>query len=110
MKYYAKYMIDLCVPWPDESFLSFERSAKGFCSLVHEWGSNSATFIERQRFCFLSNFMSKGHQSSHNKTAATAWCQRNTDWWSEMKTAKHDTSPLAKAMDKATDLDDEAAG
>ncbi len=27
-----------------------------------------------------------------------------------MKTAKHDTFPLAKAMDKATDLDDEAAG
>jgi hypothetical protein len=54
--------------------------------------------------------MSKGHQSSHNKTAATAWHQRNTDWWSEMKMAKHDTSPLAKAMDNATDLDDEAAG
>jgi hypothetical protein len=61
-------------------------------------------------FCFLSNFMSKGHQSSHNKTAATAWRQRNTDWWSEMKMAKHDTFLLAKAMDKATDLDNEAAG
>jgi hypothetical protein len=54
--------------------------------------------------------MSKGHQSSHNKTAATAWHQPNTDWWSEMKMAKHDTFPLAKAMDKATDLDDGAAG
>jgi hypothetical protein len=54
--------------------------------------------------------MSKVHQSSHNKTAATVWRQRNTDWWSEMKTAKHDTFPLAKAMDKATDLDDKAAG
>jgi hypothetical protein len=32
------------------------------------------------------------------------------DWWSEMKMSKHDTSPLEKAMDKATDLDDEAAG
>ncbi len=47
---------------------------------------------------------------TNNKTAATAWRQRNTDWWSEMKTAKHDTFPLAKAMDKATDLDDKAAG
>jgi hypothetical protein len=26
-----------------------------------------------------------------------------------MKTAKHDTSPLAKAMDKATDLNDKTA-
>jgi hypothetical protein len=54
--------------------------------------------------------MSEGHQISHNKTAATAWHQRNTDWCSEMKTAKHDTSPLAKVMDKATDLDDKAGG
>jgi hypothetical protein len=53
--------------------------------------------------------MSKGHQSSHNKTTATVWRQRNTNWWSEMKTEKHDTSPLAKAMDKATDLDGKAA-
>jgi hypothetical protein len=110
MKYYAEYLINLCVPWLDESLPSFERSAEGFCLLVHAWSSKSATFIERQRFHFLSNFMSKEHQSSHNKTAATAWCQHNTDWWSEMKTAKHDTSPLAKAMDKATDLDDEATG
>jgi hypothetical protein len=110
MKYYAEYLIDLCVPWPDESLPFFERSAKGFCLLVHVWSSKSATFIECQHFCFLSNFMSKGYQSSHNKTAATAWRQHNTNWWSEMKTAKHDTSPLAKAMGKATDLDDEAAG
>jgi hypothetical protein len=110
MKYYTEYLIDLCVPWSDESFPSFERSAKGFCLLIHAWSSKSLTFIERQRYCFLSKFMSKGHQSSHNKTAATAWCQRNAGWWSEMKTAKHDTSLFAKAMDKATNLDDEAAG
>ncbi len=109
MKYYAEYLINLCLPWSDESLPSFERSAEGFCSLVHAWSSKLATFIERQRFHFLSNFMSKGHQSSHKKTAATVWRQCNTDWWSEMKTAKHDTSPLAKAMDKATDLDDKAA-
>jgi len=27
MKYYSKYLIDLCVPWSDESELLFERSA-----------------------------------------------------------------------------------
>jgi hypothetical protein len=54
--------------------------------------------------------MSKGHQSSHNETTATVWRQRNADWWSEIKMAKHDTSPSAKAMDKATDLDDKATG
>jgi hypothetical protein len=110
MKYYAEYLINLCVPCSDESSPSFERSAKGFCLLVHAWSSKSATFIERQCFCFLSNFRSKGHQSSHNETFATAWRQRNAGWWSEMKTSKHDTSLSAKAMDKATNLNDEAAG
>jgi hypothetical protein len=72
MKYYSEYVIGLCVPWPDEFLPSFERSDEGFCSLVHAWSSKSASFIERQRFRFLSNFMSKGHRSSHNKTTATA--------------------------------------
>jgi hypothetical protein len=70
MKYYSKYLIDICVPWSDESKLLFERSAKGFCLLVNAWNRNSATFIEGQRYCFLSNFMSKGHRSSHNEIAS----------------------------------------
>ncbi len=92
MKYYAKYLIDLCVPWTDESLPSFERTPEGFCSLVNTWNSKSATFIERQRFGFLSRFMSKGHQNSHNKTATTAWRQRNADWWSKIKTTKNNNS------------------
>ncbi len=35
IKYYAEYLINLCVPWPDESLPFIERSAKGFCLLVH---------------------------------------------------------------------------
>jgi hypothetical protein len=87
MKYYSKYLIDLCVPWSGESRLLFERSATGFCLLVNEWNRKSATFIERQRYRFLSNFMSKGYCSSHNETA-TAWRQRNADWWSDIKKNK----------------------
>jgi hypothetical protein len=41
MKYYAEYLINLCVHWLDESFPSFERSAEGFCLLVHAWNSKS---------------------------------------------------------------------
>ena len=52
MKYYSKYLIDLCVPWSGESRLLFERSATGFCLLVNEWNRKSATFIERQRYRF----------------------------------------------------------
>ena len=36
-----------------------------------------------------SNFMTKGYRSSHNETAASAWRQRNADWWSEMKKTNH---------------------
>ena len=56
MKYYSKYLIDLCVPWSGESRLLFERSATGFCLLVNEWNGKSATFIERQRFRFFIEF------------------------------------------------------
>jgi hypothetical protein len=53
--------MDLCVPWSEESSPLFERSTSGFCSLIDEWNKKSATFIERQRFRVLSNFMMKGY-------------------------------------------------
>ncbi len=80
-----KYLIDLCVSWLDESSCLFEISTEGFCLLINAWNKKSATFIEHQRFCFLANFMTKGHQSSHNETTASAWHQQNADWWSETK-------------------------
>ncbi len=83
---YSRYLIDLCVPWLEESSPLFKRSMSGVCSLINEWNKKSATFIERQCFCVLSNFIMKGYQSSHNnETAASAWQQQNADWWSEMK-------------------------
>ena len=109
MKYYSKYLIDLCVPWSDESELLFERSAIGFCKLVNTWNRKSATFIERQRFRFLSNFMSKENRSSHNEIAATAWRQRNADWWSEMKKTKKLATSTTQ-INQTTNLNDEAAG
>jgi hypothetical protein len=75
MIYYSTYLMDLCVPWLEESSPVFERSTNGFCFLINAWNKKSATFIGRQHFCVLSNFMTKGHQSSHNETAASAWRQ-----------------------------------
>ncbi len=83
--YYSRYLIDLCVPWLDESSPLYERSAEGFCLLINAWNKKSSTFIEPQSFCFLSNFTTKGHWSSHNETAASAWRQQNAEWWSEIK-------------------------
>ena len=81
--------MDLCVTWLEESPPLFERSTSGFCSLINEWNKKSATFIERQRFCVLSNFMTKRYWSNHNETAASAWQQRNADWWSDIKKTNH---------------------
>ena len=67
--------MDLCVLRLEESPPLFEKSTSGFCSLINEWNKTSATFIERQRFRVLSNFMTKGYMSSHNETAASAWRQ-----------------------------------
>jgi hypothetical protein len=92
MIYYSRYLIDLCVAWLEKSSPLFERSVSGFCSLINEWNKKSATFIERQRFRVLSNFITKGYQSSHNETAASAWQQQNADWWSEMKKTKQNNN------------------
>jgi hypothetical protein len=98
MNYYSKYLMDLCVPWMEDSCPLFERSTSGFYSLINEWNKTSATFIEQQRLRVLSNFMKKGYRSSHNEVAASAWQQRNADWWSEIKKANtnihhHENSP-----------------
>jgi hypothetical protein len=68
----------------------------GFCSLINEWKKKSATVNEHQHFCVLSNFMTKGYWSSHNETAASAWQQRNADWWSEIKKNKSQHSSSRK--------------
>ncbi len=72
--------MDLCVTWLEESAPLFERSTSGFCSLINEWNTKSATFIEHQRFCVLSSFMTKGYWSSHNEAAASTWREQNADW------------------------------
>ncbi len=112
MIYYSRYLIDLCVPWLEKSSPLSERSKSGFFSLINEWSKKSATFIERQRFCVLSNFITKGYRSSHNETAASAWRQQNADWWSEMKKTNHnihhpENSPTNRC--RTIDTDDEAA-
>jgi hypothetical protein len=113
MIYYSRYMIDLCVPWLEKSSPLFERSTSGFCSLINERNKTSATFIECQCFCVLSNFTMKGYRSSHNETAASARQQQNADWWSEMKKTNHNTHhPEHSSTNRCgtMDTDDEAAG
>jgi hypothetical protein len=113
MIYYSRYLMDLCVPWLEESSSLFERSTNGFFSLINAWNKKSATFIERQHFCVLSNFMTKGYWSSHNETAASAWQQQNADWWSEVNKTNHNTHhPENSSTNRCgmMDTDDEAAG
>jgi hypothetical protein len=55
----------------------FEIYTNRFCSLINAWNEKAVNFIEHQSFRVLSNFMTEEHQSSHNKTAASAWQQQN---------------------------------
>ncbi len=112
MIYYSRYLINLCAPWLEESSL-FERSTNGFCDLIHAWNKKSATFIERQHFCVLSHFMTKGYWSSHNETADSAWQLQNADWLSEIKKTNHnihhpENSPTNRCG--MMDIDHEATG
>ncbi len=105
--------MDLCVPWLEESPPLFERSTSGCCSLINEWNKTSATLIEHQCFCVLSDFMMKGYRSSHNETAASARQQQNTDWWSEMKKTNHNIHHPENSPTNSCgpmDTDDEAIG
>jgi hypothetical protein len=54
--------------------------------------------------------MSKGNRSNHNEIAATAWRQRNADWWSEMKNSKQNLAKSTIPINQTTNLNDEAAG
>jgi hypothetical protein len=56
--------------------------------------------------------MTKGHQSSYNESAASAWCQQNVDWWSRLKKYQdtHHPTHSATTNGKVMDMDDEAAG
>ncbi len=114
MIYYSRYLIDLCVPWLKKSSPLFERSTSGFCSLINERDKKTATFIERQCFRVLSNFITKRYWSSHSETAASAWQQGNADWWSEMKKTNHDTHHPENSPSNSRcgtmDTDDEATG
>jgi hypothetical protein len=50
---------------------------------------------------------------SHNEIAASAWRQRNADWWSEMKKTNHNTHHPEHSLTNrcgTMDTDDEAAG
>jgi hypothetical protein len=38
MIYFSRYLMDLCVPWLEESSPLFERSLNGFCSLINMHG------------------------------------------------------------------------
>jgi hypothetical protein len=40
MIYYSRYLMDLCVPWSEESSPLFERSLNRFFSLINAWNKN----------------------------------------------------------------------
>jgi hypothetical protein len=76
---------------------------------------NISNLHRATRFPCFVQFYEKGYRSSHNEVAASAWQQRNADWWSEMTKANtnihhHENSPTNSCGPMDTETDNEAAG
>jgi len=84
-EYYAKYMIDLFVPWYHDVECSYSRDVFGFSKLLIDWNSKMVPFICRQRYQYLANIMATGNRSSQNELISSLWRDRNCDWWSDKK-------------------------
>ncbi len=52
MIYNSRYLMDLCVPWLEESSPLFERSMSGFCSLINEWNKKPQLLLNINAFVF----------------------------------------------------------
>jgi hypothetical protein len=85
MNYFAKYIIDMMVPWSTDGTRQFQRDVNGFCDMLHSWNSRTAPFICQQRYRYISNIIGKGYRSSQNEKTVSAWRDRNSDRWSELK-------------------------
>ncbi len=48
MEYFAKYMLDMMVPWYDDTTPLFPRDSSGFCTMAESWNSITAHFICQQ--------------------------------------------------------------
>ena len=84
-EYYAKYTIDLFVPWCHNVECSYSRDVHGFSKLLNDWNSRVVPFICRQRYQYLANIMASGNRCSKNEQTAALWRDRNCDWWSDKK-------------------------
>jgi hypothetical protein len=83
---FAKYIIDLMVPWPESGDNSiFDRNYRGLLRVCELWSSEKASLVSRLRYQYITNLISKSHRSSFNEMTVSAWRERNCDKWSDMK-------------------------
>ena len=50
---FARYIIDMVVPWSHSDAGEFPRTVDGFAALIKTWNKRSASIINRQRFRFF---------------------------------------------------------
>ena len=84
---FAKYVIDLLVPWQGKSELMFTRDGAGLADLLDKWDRSTATLVNRQRFRQLNNLMNRGYRNSRNELTTNFWRERNADYWADIKSA-----------------------
>ncbi|CAM9600345.1 unnamed protein product [Lampetra planeri] len=85
---FAKYVLDLLVPWQSADEPRFARDGDGLAEMIHAGDRRSESVINQQRFRSLYHLMSKRHRSSRNELITSLWRQRNTDYWADVRTGK----------------------
>ncbi len=96
------------VPWNDAYESVVKRDNFGFMSILAHWNCKKATLIQRQRYQYINNLMTKGYRSSSYEYITSAYRDRNSDQWCDIKQKHIDP---CKAHEQVIDIDDsELAG
>ena len=86
----------------------FSFDTEGLCQAIHKWDRRKASLVNRQRFCMMDNFISKGNRSSKNEILAGQWREWCTDFWSQLLKAAEegDSSGTQSRKRKLGEMED----
>jgi hypothetical protein len=104
----AEFLIDMLVPWKSGEPLTFSRDGDGLMAMFDQWDRSTATLINRQRFRYAFNIVSKLHRRSSHEQLAREWRARNRQVWDKGFQPSNGTF-RGSAGNRYGD-DDEAAG
>jgi hypothetical protein len=97
---FAKYAIDLLVPWQSDNALLYSRDCQGLQLLIHDWDNCTALPLYKMRFRYLHHLILCCNRNSHNEDLLNMWRSRNTDYWDHDHTfASNKTTNMSKTCE-----------